>query len=335
MTSVRRKLLSVHHLSMDFPQQHSVLNVLNDISFDVYQGETLGLVGESGCGKTTLGRCLMRMYQPTRGSVLYQPDDHSEAVDLCKVNGAALRQTHRQIRMVFQDPWSSLNPRMTVFDIIAEPLKNQRPRMARSEMEDRVASMMLRVGLRPELMSRYPYAFSGGQRQRVGIARALVVEPRLVVADEAVSALDVSIRAQILNLLADLKEELNLTYIFISHDLGVVRHICDRVAVMYAGELVELADTNQLYGSPGHPYTEALISAVPRPDPRLRSAGSQRKILRGEVPDVAHRPTGCVFHPRCLYASEACRTDAPELGADHEQHLARCLRRDELTLTGV
>jgi peptide/nickel transport system ATP-binding protein len=324
-------LISIRKLDMAFPATAKGLKVLHDINLDVLPGETLGLVGESGCGKTTLGRCLMRVYRPVNGEIHYRTPAGG-TVDLAQLSERALTPFRHDLRMVFQDPWSSLNPRMTVFDIVAEPLVNASVKVARSEMEDRVADMLRRVGLRPELMSRYPYAFSGGQRQRIGIARALVVRPRLVIADEAVSALDVSVRAQILNLLNELKQDLDLTFVFISHDLGVVRHICDRVAVMYAGEIMEVAETGQLFEQPRHPYTEALMAAVPLPDPHRR--GERKRLLKGEVPDPARRPEGCVFHPRCGFAVEACQTTPPMLAEDANGSI-RCIRAASLELNGV
>lgn len=326
-------ILSVRNLDMGFPENRPVFNVLHNISLDVFKGETLGLVGESGCGKTTLGRCILRVYKPGTGEVIYRPDGGAP-LDIAKLNDRGLKPIRHDIRMIFQDPWSSLNPRMTVFDVIAEPLRNTLVKTPKSEMEDRVVEIMLKVGLRPDLMTRYPYAFSGGQRQRIGIARALVVRPKIVVADEAVSALDVSVRAQILNLLNDLREELDLTFIFISHDLGVVRQICDRVAVMYAGNLVEVAETEELFRFPQHPYSEALMSAVPRPDPNHRRT-RDRKILRGEVPDAGQQPPGCAFHPRCLYAEPDCAKTVPEFTKDSSQHQVRCLRQAELSLEGI
>lgn len=326
-------ILSIRNLDMGFPENRPAFNVLHNISLDVLKGETLGLVGESGCGKTTLGRCILRVYKPGAGEVIYRPEG-SEPLDIAQLNDRGLKPIRHDIRMIFQDPWSSLNPRMTVFDVIAEPLRNTLVKTPKSEMQDRVADIMLKVGLRPDLMTRYPYAFSGGQRQRIGIARALVVRPKIVVADEAVSALDVSVRAQILNLLNDLREELNLTFVFISHDLGVVRQICDRVAVMYAGNLVEIAETEELFQHPKHPYSEALMSAVPRPDPNHRRT-RDRKILRGEVPDAGHQPPGCSFNPRCLYAEPDCAKIVPEFTTDNMQHQVRCLRQAELSLEGI
>ena len=270
------------------------LGFVDGVNLFIRPGETLGLVGESGCGKTTTGRCIIRAYTPLGGRILYRRED-GDVVDLATLDDQDLRVYHRQIRMIFQDPYSSLNPRMPVVDLVGEPMKVNNVAKGQ-ELEDRVAELLRRVGLRPEYMKRYPHAFSGGERQRIGIARALSLNPRLVLCDEAVSALDVSVRAQILNLLEDLQQDFHLTYLFIAHDLSVVEYICDRVAVMYVGKLVELASTDELFGQPQMPYTEALLSAVPQPDPLLRDQ-KQRIVLEGEVPDPAHPPSGCYFHP--------------------------------------
>ncbi len=332
-------LLEIKGLRMHFPVRHGFfkavsgwVRAVDDVSFAIREGETLGLVGESGCGKTTLGRCVLRVYQPTEGEILYTGAD-GRAVDLATMERRQLRPYRREIRMVFQDPQSSLNPRLSVLQIVGEPLIVNGVARGR-ELEDRVAALLRRVGLRPEYIRRYPHAFSGGERQRIGIARALALNPRLVVADEAVSALDVSVRAQTLNLLQDLQKEFALTYLFVAHDLSVVQHVSDRVAVMYVGKLVELASTEELYFRPRHPYTEALMSAVPRPDPRGRRKGSRIR-LEGEVADPAHPPTGCYFHPRCRYARQRCRTETPELRDVGGGHQAACHFSGELTLKGV
>lgn len=330
-------LLEVKNLQMLFPIRKGFLKrevgqvrAVDDISFDIRTGETLGLVGESGCGKTTTGRCILRILNPTEGEVWYHPDQ-GEAVDLVQLQDQDLNPFRQEIRMIFQDPFASLNPRLTVLEIVGECLRVNRA-LSGSELEERVAEMLALVGMRPEYMRRYPHAFSGGERQRIGIARALALNPRLVVADEAVSALDVSVRSQTLNLLQDLQEQLHLTYLFISHDLSVVKYLCDRVAVMYVGKLVELADTRSVFLSPKHPYTDALLSAVPKPDPRTRS---QRIILEGDVPDPASPPPGCFFHPRCSYAEEICRTDQPPMRNIGEGHYAACHFAGEIPLEGI
>ncbi len=334
-----RVLLEVRNLRMHFPIRKGFLRRLvgavravDDVNFFVRSGETLGLVGESGCGKTTTGRCILRAYTPTSGEILYRQAD-GQIVDLAKLNEAGLKPFRREIRLIFQDPYSSLNPRMTLLEIVGDPLKLNNV-VSGKELEERVAYLLRRVGLRPEYMHRYPHAFSGGERQRIGIARSLALDPRLVVADEAVSALDVSVRAQILNLLQDLQQEFGLTYIFVAHDLSVVEYLCDRVAVMYVGKLVELAKTEELYLNPRHPYTEALMSAVPKPNPRQRGRG-KRIILEGDVADPANPPKGCYFHPRCRYAKERCSQETPTLRSLGGDHFVACHFAEELTLRGV
>jgi oligopeptide/dipeptide ABC transporter ATP-binding protein len=306
------------------------LKAVDGINFSIREGETLGLVGESGCGKTTTGFSLVRLYEPIGGEIRYRTSNH-QIVDLAHLRYKQLVPYRRDLRMIFQDPYSSLNPRMTVLDIVGDPLKVHKVARGK-ELEDRVALLLKRVGLRPEYMRRYPHAFSGGQRQRVGIARALALEPRLVIADEPVSALDVSVQAQILNLLRELQQEFNLTYLFISHALSVVEYVADRVAVMYVGKLVELAETEELYNNPLHPYTEALLSAVPKPDPRQKS---QRIVLEGDIPDPLNPPQGCYFHPRCRYAKERCAAETPELREVKEGHQVACHFAEELNLRGV
>jgi peptide/nickel transport system ATP-binding protein len=332
-------LLEVQDLQMHFPikqgllrRQVGAIKAVDGVNFFIRRGETLGLVGESGCGKTTTGRAILRAYEPTGGRILYHKPD-GEQVDLVRLNNRELKPYRRDIRMIFQDPYSSLNPRMTVMQIIGDPLRVNGVAKGR-DLEDRVAALLGRVGLRAEYMRRYPHAFSGGERQRISIARALALNPRLVVADEAVSALDVSVRVQILNLLQDLQQELGLTYLFVAHDLSVVEYICDRVAVMYVGKLVEMADTEELYTHPLHPYTEALLSAVPLPDPRLRDK-SRRIRLEGEVADPSNRPSGCPFHPRCRYAKDNCKIDEPALREVQPGHFAACHYAEDLTLRGV
>jgi peptide/nickel transport system ATP-binding protein len=332
-------LLEVRNLKMYFPIRRGFLRrvvgyvkAVDNVSFFIRKGETLGLVGESGCGKTTVGRCIMRIYEPTEGQILYLQAS-GDVADLTALNNRALKPFRQEIRLVFQDPFSSLNPRMPIQQIIGEPLIINRLAEGK-KLEERIATLLERVGLRSEYMRRYPHAFSGGQRQRIGIAHALATNPRLVVADEAVSALDVSVQAQILNLLQDLQAEFALTFLFIAHDLSVIEHICDRVAVMYAGKLVEMAETEELYITPRHPYTEALLSAVPKPDPLLRNQG-QRIILQGSVPDPANPPSGCYFHPRCRYAEEMCRVEEPLLRDVGGGHYAACHFAEKLNLQGV
>ncbi len=329
-------ILQVKALKKYFPIEKGVLRrqvgqvkAVDDVSFDIKRGEALGLVGESGCGKTTLGRCVLRAIDPTAGEITLRKSDGA-TVDITTLDKQELRQLRKEMQMVFQDPFSSLSPRMTVLDIIGEPLWAQGVRGR--ELEDRVRELADLVGLNVGHLNRYPNAFSGGQRQRIGIARALATHPGLIVADEPVSALDVSIQAQILNLLQDLQEKLGLTYLFIAHDLSVVEHIADRVAVMYVGKIIELADTEALYLNPKHPYTEALLSAVPKPDPRLEE---QEIILSGEVANPADPPSGCLFHPRCQYAQDRCRHEAPALEEVLPGHFAACHFASELELTGV
>ena len=330
-------LLQVVNLRMHFPIQAGFFSrvvghvrAADDVTFSLREGETLGLVGESGCGKTTVGRCIVRAYKPTAGRILYRAKD-GKTVDLATLDKAALKPYRSQIRMVFQDPFSSLNPRLTLLDIVGEPLKVNGVARGK-ELEQRVADLLFRVGLRPEYMHRYPHAFSGGERQRICIARALSLEPRLVLCDEPVSALDVSVRAQVLNLLQDLQQEFGLTYLFVAHDMAVVRYICDRVAVMYVGKLVEVARTEDLYRNPRHPYTEALMAAVLKPDPRRRT---QPILLEGEVADPARPPGGCYFHPRCRYRREICTSEAPQMREAGDGHAVACHFAEELDLQGI
>jgi len=329
-------LLDVKGLKKYFPIRRGLLQktvgqvkAVDDVTFFLNKGETLSLVGESGCGKTTTARCILRAIVPTAGQVLLS--DESEVLDVTNLPKHRLRMLRRQMQMIFQDPFSSLNPRMTLLDIVGEPLLVHGEGNAQQRV-DRVVDLLRLVGLRPEYMRRYPHAFSGGQRQRIGIARALALSPRLIVADEPVSALDVSVQAQILNLLLDLQEKLGLTMLFVAHDLSVVKHISERVAVMYVGRIVETAPTEALFASPRHPYTEALLSSVPRPDPRLRS---ERIMLHGEVADPANTPPGCHFHPRCKYAQAICRERAPVQEEIAPNHFVSCHRARELTLRGV
>ena len=305
------------------------VRAVDDVSFDLARGEVLGLVGESGCGKTTLGRSIIRAIDPSEGSVTLSPGQGDD-IDLARADKRTLRQSRRYMNMVFQDPFSSLSPRMTVGDIIGEPLRAQG--IKAREVATRVLEMAELVGLNPGHLTRFPNAFSGGQRQRVCIARALITNPVLVIADEPVSALDVSIQAQILNLLQRLQRELQLSFIFVAHDLSVVEHIADRVAVMYVGKIIELADTDDLYSRPRHPYTEALMSAVPKADPTLED---ETIILSGEIASPARPPSGCYFHPRCRYAQDICRSQAPPLREIEERHWAACHFADTLQLRGV
>ncbi len=332
-------LLEVKNLQVHFPissgfmrKPTGYVKAVDGVSFSIRPGETLGLVGESGCGKTTTGRSILRAVNPTGGEILYRRED-GRVVDLAKLSNRELKAYRSEIRMVFQDPYSSLNPRMTVKDIVGEPLRVNKVAQGK-ELDNIIAELLRRVGLRSEYMGRYPHAFSGGERQRISIARALSLNPRLVVLDEAVSALDVSVRAQILNLLEDLQEELNLTYLFISHDLSVIEHICDRIAVMYVGKLAETAETDQVFRRPAHPYTEALISAVPIPDPRLRNTRARIK-LQGEIADPANPPSGCYFHPRCRFAQDICKTDAPPLLEGQPGQYATCHFVGEIPLAGI
>jgi peptide/nickel transport system ATP-binding protein len=331
----REPLLQVSDLQRYFPIVRGFWNrvvghvrAVDGVSFDLYKGECLGLVGESGSGKTTVGRTILRALAPTAGEVLFRVD--GEVVDIARASQATLKRLRRHMQMIFQDPYSSLNPRMTVLDIVGEPLLVNGV-TNRKEREERVQQLLVQVGLKPHFLRRYPHAFSGGQRQRIGIARALALHPRLIVADEPVSALDVSVQAQVLNLLQDLQERMGLTYLFVAHDLSVVRHISDRVAVMYAGRIVELAEVDCLFATPRHPYTEALLSAVPVPGPQRRQ---ERILLTGEVADPSNLPTGCAFHPRCRYAQPRCREEAPELRETAAGQFVRCHFAEELALAG-
>jgi oligopeptide/dipeptide ABC transporter ATP-binding protein len=296
-----------------------VVKAVDGVSFSIRRGETLGLVGESGCGKTTTGRCILLLERPTSGQVIF------EGQDLTTLSPAEVRRVRRKIQVIFQDPYSSLNPRITIGQMLDEPLAVHGIVPERRARQDRVRELLTVVGLLPSMASRYPHELSGGQRQRVGIARALAMEPSLIVCDEPVSALDVSIQAQIITLLEDLQEQFHLTYLFVAHDLSVVRHISDRVAVMYLGKMAEITDRTTLYAEPLHPYTKALLSAVPIPDPEVE-AGRQRTVLGGEVPSALRPPPGCVFHPRCPIAIEACKGEVPALREVRPGHRAACIR---------
>lgn len=330
-------LLEVEQLRKYFPIRKGFfrkvvghVRAVDDVSFHINEGETLGLVGESGCGKTTTARCILRAINPTSGQIHFRTKS-GRVVDMATMPEKALRPLRSEMQMIFQDPFASLNPRMNLLDIVGEPLYINGVR-SRKERTERVAEILRLVGLRPEYMQRFPHAFSGGQRQRIVIARALALHPRLIVADEPVSALDVSVQAQVLNLLLELQEQLHLTYLFVAHDLSVVKHITDRVAVMYVGKIAELAPTDELFIAPKHPYTAALLSAVPVPDPRIRSAAVP---LAGDVPSPANPPSGCYFHPRCPFAEDICRTKPPLLEEISPGHYVSCHRARELDLAGI
>jgi oligopeptide transport system ATP-binding protein len=323
-------LIEVKDLKMYFPVTKGIVlrrkigdvKAVDGLTFSIRKGETLGLVGESGCGKSTTGRALIQLYKPTTGEVIFH------GTDLTKLPPEQMRQMRRKVQMIFQDPYASLNPRMTVGDIIAEPIIVHNLRKGKEAVRERVQELLKLVGLNPYFINRYPHEFSGGQRQRIGIARALAVEPEFVVCDEPVSALDVSIQAQILNLLEDLQNQLGLTYLFIAHGLAAVKHISDRVAVMYLGKIVEIAAGAQLYQAPTHPYTQALLSAVPIPDPALERTRA-RIILTGDVPSPLNPPSGCRFHTRCPIATEHCKQEEPELKDIGGGHMVSCHRSSE------
>ena len=331
------RLLEVRNLKKYYPIRKGFIKKtvghvksVDDVTFFLNEGETLGLVGESGCGKTTTSRCLLRAVTPTDGEVWFRKKEGA-LVDVAKLTPEEVRPLRREMQMIFQDPFASLNPRMNLFDLVGEPMLVNGV-TNRQERADRVAELLRLVGLRPEYMQRFPHAFSGGQRQRIVIARALALHPRLVVADEPVSALDVSVQAQVLNLMLELQEQLKLTYLFVAHDLSVVKHISDRVAVMYVGKIVETAPSEELFQAPRHPYTAALLSAVPVADPRVRS---QMTPLEGEVPSPANPPSGCHFHPRCPFATDQCRQQVPTLEEVSPNHWVSCHRAQELQLAGI
>ncbi|MBI4311892.1 MAG: dipeptide ABC transporter ATP-binding protein [Chloroflexi bacterium] len=320
-------LVDVRNIKMYFPVRSGLfiqkkiadIKAVDDVSFTIHRGETLGLVGESGCGKTTTGRCVLQLYRPTAGEVIF------EGRDLTKMKTAEVRKFRRNMQLIFQDPYSSLDPRQNCASIIGEPLVIHKMTKSKQEYRERVAELLTVVGLNPNMGYRFPHEFSGGQRQRIGVARALAVNPSLIVCDEPVSALDVSIQAQVINLLEDLQEQFNLTYLFIAHDLSVVRHISDRIAVMYLGHIMEVADRTELYANPLHPYTKALLSAVPIPDPVIE-AQRERIILTGDVPSPLRPPSGCVFHTRCPIAIDECKGGVPPLKDMGNGHQVACIR---------
>jgi len=322
--SEREKLLRIKDLVMHFPIKEGIIfkkeigavHAVDGVSFDIYKGETLGLVGESGCGKSTTGRAIMRIFKPTSGQVIF------DGINLVDLPAEEMRKTRKHLQMIFQDPYASLNPRMTVRGMIGEAMVIHKVG-TRNEIRDRVTDLLEKVGLNPAFSNRYPHEFSGGQRQRIGIARALALDPKLIVCDEPISALDVSIQAQVVNLLEDLQEELGLTYLFIAHDLSMVHHIADRVAVMYLGVIVEIADCSDLWDNPLHPYTLALMSAVPIPNPRLEEK-RKRIILEGDVPSPAHPPSGCRFRTRCSLAQSICSEEKPEMREITSEHFVAC-----------
>ncbi len=333
----RGPLLEVKDLKMYFPIKRGFLRrtvgyvkAVDGVSFTIHRGETFGLVGESGCGKSTTGRCIMRLLDITGGEIIFHHQTQGP-IHVEQLGPDEMRTIRREMQIMFQDPYSSLNPRLTLKHIVGEPLIINRVARGR-ELEQRVAQLLRSVGLSPEYMNRYPHAFSGGQRQRIGLARALALNPEFIVLDEPVSALDVSVQAQVLNLIEDLQEQFNLTYLFIAHNMSVIKHICDKVAVMYVGKIAEMAETEELFSNPLHPYTEALLSAIPNPDPRRKR---QRIVLEGDVPNPANPPSGCYFHPRCPYAEPICSREEPALREVKPGHFASCHFAGELKLSGA
>lgn len=332
------KLVEVKSLKKHFPVRKGFfkktteyVKAVDGVDLYINERETLGLVGESGCGKTTLGRCIIRAIEPTEGIVNIRFPDSEKMVDIISLDKKSMRSVRKYMQLIFQDPYASLNPRMTVLDIVGEPLVSNKL-LKGNKLNDRIKEMVRVVGLDVKHIKRYPHAFSGGQRQRIGIARALATKPAFIIADEAVSALDVSIQAQVLNLLKNIQKSFNLTFLFISHDLSVVEHVSDRVAVMYVGKIVELSKTEELFHKPKHPYTEALLSAVPKTDPGVKM---DRLILPGEIPSPANPPSGCYFHPRCLYAKEICKNETPPWLEVQPEHFSLCHFACELNLKGV
>ena len=336
-------LVEVKNLCKHFPIVRGFLRkvvgtvkAVDGISFSIRKSETLALVGESGCGKTTTGRCIMRAIEPTSGSIYFNMNSDDKRVDMMSLDKRELKDVRRHMGMIFQDPYSSLNPRMTILETVGEPFVTRKIVTKRRQLEERVSELLRAVKLDPEYMRRYPHAFSGGQRQRIAIARALALSPDFVVADEPVSALDVSVQAQILNLLKELQEKFNLTYLFVAHNLAVVEYVSDRVVVMYVGKIVELADTKEIFFNPQHPYTEALLSAIPKADPKYQK---KRIVLKGDVADPANPPKGCYFHPRCQYAEDICKNKSPELlnaskGGDNAHYVA-CHLAEKVHLAGI
>ena len=330
MSEQQTPFLRIKGLKMHFPVEKGILfrkitatvKAVDGVDLDLQRGETLGLVGESGCGKSTLGRTVLQLLKPTDGSV------QLNGRELVGLSGSELRAARKDFQMIFQDPYASLNPRMTVYDALAEAILAHHS-LPKSELPEKVAALMNKVGLSPRFIKKYPHEFSGGQRQRIAIARALAVEPKLLIADESVSALDVSIQAQIINLLAKLSREMNLTMVFISHDLSVVKHIADRIAVMYLGRIVEIGPAETLFDQPKHPYTRALVSAVPVPDPD-RERSRQRILLPGDPPSPMNPPQGCTFHPRCPYVTDACQAEFPDWTVEGEGHQVACMRLDAI-----
>lgn len=330
-------VLDVRNLSKHFPIKRGFfrrtvgqVRAVDDVSFQINPSETLSLVGESGCGKSTTARCVIRALDPTDGEIIFETST-GEAVDLAQLTMTGMRPIRRELQMIFQDPFSSLNPRMNIYEIVSEPMVVHGIG-SKDEREDRVAELLRLVRLRPEYMRRFPHAFSGGQRQRIGIARALALNPKLILADEPVSGLDVSVQAQVINLMMDLQDELGLTYLFVSHDLSVVKQISSRVVVMYVGRIAEIGTTEELFAQPKHPYTAALMSSIPKTHPRERST---RTVLEGEVANPAAPPSGCYFHPRCQYATDQCKTETPPLTKLADGRLVSCHRVDEIELAGV